>query len=84
MSTSITPLVRPLTSLQEDEELFRATVRSFAEDTIAPLVARMDAEARYDPALLPRLFELGLMGIEIPESYGGSGSSFSMACLASE
>jgi butyryl-CoA dehydrogenase/short/branched chain acyl-CoA dehydrogenase len=84
MSTPVTAVARPLTSLPEEEELFRATVRNFAEDTIAPLVARMDAEAQYDAALLPRLFELGLMGIEIPEAHGGAGSSFFMACLAIE
>ena len=84
MGASVTQVIRPLTSLQEEEELFRTTVRSFAETTVAPLVARMDEEAQYEATLLPRLFELGLMGIEIPEQYGGSGSSFFMACLAIE
>lgn len=84
MRASGTPAVRPLTSLHEVEALFRTTVRNFAEDTIAPLVAHMDDEAQYDPDLLPRLFDLGLMGIEVPEQYGGSGSSFFMACLAIE
>jgi butyryl-CoA dehydrogenase/short/branched chain acyl-CoA dehydrogenase len=84
MRASGTPAVRPLTSLHEEESLFRTTVRNFAEDTIAPLVAHMDDEAQYDPDLLPRLFDLGLMGIEVPEQYGGSGSSFFMACLAIE
>lgn len=84
MGASVTQMVQPLTSLQEEEALFRTLVRSFAEETVAPLVAHMDAEAQYDATLLPHLFELGLMGIEIPEQYGGSGSSFFMACLAIE
>jgi alkylation response protein AidB-like acyl-CoA dehydrogenase len=84
MGTSVTPVVRPLTSLHEEEVLFRATIRSFAEETVAPLVARMDEEAQYDAALLPRLFDLGLMGIEIPVQYGGSGGNFFLACLAIE
>ena len=76
MSLSDTLAVRPLTCLAAEEELFRNTVWHFAEDTIAPLVARMDEEAQYDAALLPRLFDLGLMGIEIPETYGGSDSAY--------
>jgi alkylation response protein AidB-like acyl-CoA dehydrogenase len=78
------PSVRALTSLSEEEVLLRQNVRHFAETSIAPIVARMDEEAQYDPSLLSHLFELGLMGIEIPEPYGGSGSSFFMACLAIE
>ena len=84
MTTTVTPTVGPLTSLNEEEALFRRNIRNFAEVTIEPIVARMDEDAQYDPDLLPRLFELGLMGIEIPERYGGSGSSFFMACLAIE
>lgn len=84
MSTLLTHMVRPLTCLHEEEELFRRTVRHFAQETIAPLVAHMDDAAQYDPGLLPQLFQLGLMGIEIPEQYGGAGSSFFIACLAIE
>jgi alkylation response protein AidB-like acyl-CoA dehydrogenase len=84
MSISEPPIARPLTSLGAEEALFRATVRQFAEETIAPLVAGMDEAAQYDPNLLPQLFDLGLMGIEIPELYGGSGGSFFLACLAIE
>ena len=84
MSTSVTPAVWPLTRLHEEEELFRATVHSFAAETIGPLVAQMDEAAQYDTALLPRLFDLGLMGIEIPEQYGGAGGSFFLSCLAIE
>ncbi len=84
MSTSVMPTVQPLTCLSEDEALFRSTIRDFAETTVGPLVASMEETSQYDPALLPQLFELGLMGIEIPEAYGGSGSSFLMGCLAIE
>jgi butyryl-CoA dehydrogenase/short/branched chain acyl-CoA dehydrogenase len=84
MSTTVKPTARPLTSLSEEEELFRRNVRHFAEDAIAPIVARMDEDAQYASGLLPHLFELGLMGIEIPQQYGGSGSSFFMSCLAIE
>lgn len=84
MGATVVPSARPLTSLSEEEALFRQNIRHFAEDSIAPIVARMDEEAQYDPSLLLRLFELGLMGIEIPEPYGGSGSSFFMSCLAIE
>ena len=79
-----TQAVRPLTVLSEEEILFRTVVRDYAETTIAPLVARMDEEAQYDPALIPGLFDHGVMGVEIPEQYGGPGSSFFIACLAVE
>ena len=84
MSASVMSARQPLTSLSEEEVLFRDTVRIFAEETITPLVASMDEASCYDSALLPQLFNLGLMGIEIPEAYGGSGCSFFMACLAIE
>ncbi len=73
-----------LTLLSEEEELFRGTVREFAENEVGPLVSKMDQEARIEPALLEKFFELGLMGIEIPEAYGGAGASFFMAALAVE
>lgn len=84
MSTSESRAVQPLTSLREEEALFRSTVRTFAEETIAPLVVSMDEAGRYDPTLLPQLFDLGLMAVEIPETYGGADSSFFMSCLAIE
>lgn len=73
-----------LTNLSEDEELFRSMVREFAENEIGPLVSKMDREMQIEPALLKKFFALGLMGIEIPEAYGGSGASFFMAVLAVE
>ncbi len=72
------------TFLSEDEVAFRDAVRQFAEGQIKPLVNKMDQEAQMDPNLVKQFFEMGLMGIESPEKYGGAGSSFFMACLAVE
>ncbi len=73
-----------LTQLSEDEQAFREAVRDFAEAEIKPLVGKMDEHAQLDKALLPKLFEMGLMGVETPEQFGGAGGSFMMACLAVE
>ena len=74
----------PLTHLNEDERLFRSTVRDFSQQTIGPLVRQMDEEQHFAADLLPQLFQLGLMGIEIPVEYGGAGGSFFEAILAVE
>jgi alkylation response protein AidB-like acyl-CoA dehydrogenase len=74
----------PLTALSDEELLFAETVRRFAEDVVGPRVRAMDEVGKLDPEIVPPCFELGLMGIEIPERYGGAGSSFFMACLAVE
>jgi alkylation response protein AidB-like acyl-CoA dehydrogenase len=74
----------PVTVLSEDETLFRDTVRQFADQTIRPHVKEMDEKAIFEPKLLKQFFELGLMGIEIPEEYGGSGGTFFEAILAVE
>ena len=84
MPATDTQTAAPLTILKEEENLFRAAVRDFAEESIAPFVASMDENGRLEPTLLPKLFDLGLMGIEIPEAYGGPGGSFFMSCLAIE
>ena len=73
-----------LTILSEEEKMFRDMVGKFAEKEIGPLVSKMDREMAIEPSLIPKLFEIGLMGIEVPETYGGSGSSFFMAVLAVE
>jgi butyryl-CoA dehydrogenase/short/branched chain acyl-CoA dehydrogenase len=75
---------QPLTQLSEDEQLFASTVRDFAEENIAPVVREMDEQQHFTPGLLPQLFNLGLMGIEIPIEYGGSGGTFFEAILAVE
>ncbi|MGQ0561998.1 MAG: acyl-CoA dehydrogenase [Gemmatimonadota bacterium] len=75
---------QPLTLLTEEEQMFRETVRQFAEDAVAPRVKEMDESARMNPSLLPELFELGLMGIETPEKWGGAASSFFTSVLVVE
>jgi butyryl-CoA dehydrogenase/short/branched chain acyl-CoA dehydrogenase len=77
-------MARGLTQLSEDEQLFQASVREFAKDRITPLVRVMDESQQFDHNLLKQLFELGLMGIEIPEEYGGAGGTFFEAILAVE
>jgi alkylation response protein AidB-like acyl-CoA dehydrogenase len=77
-------LVQPLTVLSEEERLFRASVREFAEAEIKPFVREMDDKQKIRPEIIQKCFELGLMGIEPGEEYGGSGGSFFMACLAIE
>jgi alkylation response protein AidB-like acyl-CoA dehydrogenase len=74
----------PLTLLSEDEQMFRDAVRDFAEGQVRPLVHRMDEEQKMDPGLIPQFFELGLMGIEVPEQYGGTEASFFTAALVVE
>jgi alkylation response protein AidB-like acyl-CoA dehydrogenase len=76
--------VPALTTLSEEERLLSDSVLAFARERVAPHVARMDEEGQLEPSLLPSLFELGLMGIEIPEAYGGAGGSFMNAILAVE
>jgi alkylation response protein AidB-like acyl-CoA dehydrogenase len=74
----------PLTQLSEEEELFRDTVRDFAAREVRPRVAAMERAAAMDPALLKQCFELGLMGVEIPEPHGGADGSLLMTVLAVE
>jgi alkylation response protein AidB-like acyl-CoA dehydrogenase len=73
-----------LTSLSEDEIAFRDAIRAFAESEIKPQVQKMDEHAKMNPELVKKLFEMGLMGIETPEKFGGAASTFMMACLAVE
>ena len=73
-----------LTTLSEEERLLSDSVLAFARERIAPLVSRMDEQSQLEPSLLVALFEMGLMGIEIPEAYGGAGGSFMNAILAVE
>lgn len=73
-----------ITQFSEDEEAFRRAVREFAEGEVQPLVASMDEKSAMDKELIAKLFSMGLMGIETPESFGGTGGSFTMACLAVE
>ena len=78
------PSIPPLTLFSEDEKLFYDMVGDFAKEKIKPLVREMDDESCIAPSIIPQLFELGLMGIEIPEKYGGSETNFFMSILAIE
>ena len=73
-----------LTTLSEDEELFRASVREFAEGEIRPRVESMEHASKLDPEIVKQCFELGLMAIESPEEYGGAGSTIFNAIVAIE
>ncbi len=74
----------PLVSLTEDEVLFRDSVRQFADEKIRPLSREMDEKGVFDHSLLEQFFQLGLMGIEVPEQFGGGGGKFFEAILAVE
>ncbi|HXH05175.1 MAG TPA: acyl-CoA dehydrogenase [Vicinamibacterales bacterium] len=76
--------IPPLTLLAEDEQLFRDSVRAFAETRVRPLVREMDERAAIPRDLIDELFALGVMAIEIPEAYGGAGARFFHAVLAVE
>jgi butyryl-CoA dehydrogenase/short/branched chain acyl-CoA dehydrogenase len=78
------PSPQPLVTLTEDEVLFRDNVRQFAEESIGPKVREMDEKGVFEGGLIKQFFELGLMGIEVPEQFGGAGGSFFEAILAVE
>ncbi len=78
------PIINALTTFTEEEQLFANSVREFAEAEIKPYVREMDAAGKMRPEILSKAFELGLMGIEVPDEYGGSGGTFFMACIAIE
>ena len=83
MTTTLTT-AQPLTMLSEEEELLRSTVRDFAESEIRPHVAEMDAAGAFRKDILARFFELGVMGIEVPERFGGAGGNIFLATIAIE
>lgn len=74
----------PLTILSEDEQLLRQSVQDFANGEIRPLVREMDEHAKMSPALIQKLFALGIMGVEVPESHGGAGGTFFHSVLVVE
>ena len=78
----------PLTDLSADEKAFRAAfrqvVRDFAEERVRPLVRKMDQESKIPRELIDACFELGIMGVEIPEEHGGAGAAFFMSILVVE
>jgi butyryl-CoA dehydrogenase/short/branched chain acyl-CoA dehydrogenase len=74
----------PLVAFSEDEQLFRDSIRQFAEERIRPLVREMDEKQVMDSGLVQELFQMGVMGIEVPQQYGGGGGTFFEAILAVE
>ena len=78
------PAPQPLVALTEDELLFRDNVRQFADESIRPKVREMDEKGVFEHSLIDQFFQLGLMGIEIPEQYGGAGGTFFESILAVE
>ncbi|MGZ4823805.1 MAG: acyl-CoA dehydrogenase family protein, partial [Terriglobales bacterium] len=74
----------PLVALTEDEQLFRDNIRQFAEEKVAPLSREMDEKGVFEHSLIDQFFQLGLMGIEIPEPFGGGAGTFFEAILAVE
>ena len=82
--SSVTTAPVGVSQLAEEEELFRTTVREFAESEVKPFVHEMDEAAKFKPEIIKKLFEMGLMGIEVPEQYGGAGGSILLAALAIE
>ena len=78
------PSIQPLTVLTEEEQMFQAAAREFAENEIGPHVEAMDREGVFRQELIEKFFEQGFMGLSIPDSHGGSGGSFFMSVLAIE
>ncbi|MCU1218866.1 MAG: Butyryl-CoA dehydrogenase [Candidatus Angelobacter sp.] len=83
-STQTAPPPQPLVALTDDEMLFRENVRRFADQSLRPKVREMDEKGIFDRELIDQFFHLGLMGIEVPEQYGGAGGTFFEAILAVE
>lgn len=85
MMSTLPTIMRPaLSSLTEQERMFQEAVRDFANAEIAPKVMEMDEAAQIDGSLLPQLFDMGIMGIEIPEEFGGTGADFFTSVLIVE
>lgn len=83
-TVQVTAPPQPLVALSEDEVLFRDNVRQFAEDSIRPKVREMDEKGVFERSIIDQFFQLGLMGIEVPEEFGGAGGKFFDAILAVE
>src|SRR6056297_3865294 len=79
-----TERIAPLTQLTEDEQMLKEAAADFAESVIKPKVQEMDEQAKLDPDLVQQFFDMGLMGIEVPEKYRGGGGSFFMSIVAIE
>lgn len=84
MTTDLTASHQALSTLSDEETMFRDAVAEFAEEEVRPRVQAMERSGRLDPEIIPKFFELGLMGIEVPERYGGAGGTLMMMTLAVE
>lgn len=85
LSSEVSPSSRPaLTTYSEEEQMLIDSVATFGREVLAPKVMEMDATSKLDAGVLKALFDNGLMGIEIPAEYGGSGMTFTQSCLAIE
>jgi len=84
MTTDLATVRPALTALSDEEAMFREAVAAFAAEELRPRVHDMDKAKQLDPALIPKFFEMGLMGIEVPEELGGAGGSLLMVALAVE
>ena len=76
--------IPPLTQLTEDEQMLKEATADFAQSSIAPLVQKMDEQAKLDQSVIDECFEMGLMGVEIPEKYDGAGGTFMMSIVSIE
>ena len=74
----------PLTQLTEDEQMLKEATADFAQSSIAPLVQKMDEQAKLEQSVIEECFEMGLMGVEIPEKYDGAGGTFMMSIVSIE
>jgi alkylation response protein AidB-like acyl-CoA dehydrogenase len=84
MTTDLASARAPLTLFSDEENMFREAVQGFVDDQVRPRVQAMERAGKIDDALIPKLFELGLMGIEVPERYGGAGGTLTMVTIAVE
>src|SRR5690554_576061 len=82
--TQAEQIIPPLTQLTEDEQMLKEASAEFANTAIKPLVFEMDEQAKLNPDLIKQFFEMGLMGIDIPEKYSGGGGTFMMSVVAIE
>jgi short/branched chain acyl-CoA dehydrogenase len=83
-TAAVEPVASPLTLLSEEEQMFQQSVRDFAVEKIRPLVNQMDHDAKMSTELIHAFFDLGIMGVEVPDQWGGAGSSFFTAVLVVE
>src|SRR5881394_1018458 len=77
-------MTQPLTTFSDDESLFRDAVAGFAAEEVRPRVQQMERDCKLDPTLIAKFFEMGLMGIEVDEAYGGAGGSLCMVAIGVE